>query len=191
MSSAPHRAVVIGASAGGVQALLALLPALPADFPWPIFIVLHVPADRSNVLAPLFEAQCGLEVKEAEDKETARPGVVYFAPSDYHLLVEENGDLALSSDEAINYSRPSIDVLFESAADAYGEGLIGVILTGANNDGAAGLKAVHAAGGVALVQDPAAAYARTMPQAARQACNAALVLSLDRIADYLKGLERE
>ena len=191
MSSAPHRAVVIGASAGGVQALLALLPALPADFPWPIFIVLHVPADRSNVLAPLFEAKCGLKVKEAEDKETARPGVVYFAPSDYHLLVEENGDLALSSDEAINYSRPSIDVLFESAADAYGEGLIGVILTGANNDGAAGLKAVHAAGGVALVQDPAAAYARTMPQAARQACNAALVLSLDRIADYLKGLERE
>ncbi|MEN5051240.1 MULTISPECIES: chemotaxis protein CheB [Brevundimonas] len=191
MSSAPDRAVVIGASAGGVQALLALLPALPADFPWPIFIVLHVPADRSNVLAPLFEAQCGLEVKEAEDKEPVRPGVVYFAPSDYHLLVEENGDLALSSDEAINYSRPSIDVLFESAADAYGEGLIGVILTGANNDGAAGLKAVHAAGGVALVQDPTAAYARTMPQAARQACHAALVLPLERIADYLKGLERE
>lgn len=191
MNPAPDRAVVIGASAGGVQALLALLPALPADFPWPIFIVLHVPADRSNVLAPLFEAKCGLEVKEAEDKETARAGVVYFAPSDYHLLIEENGDLALSSDEAINYSRPSIDVLFESAADAYGEGLIGVILTGANNDGAVGLKAVHAAGGVALVQDPAAAYARTMPQAARQACHAALVLPLERIADYLKGLERE
>jgi len=191
MSRASDRAVVIGASAGGVQALLALLPALPAAFPWPGFVVLHVPADRSNVLAPLFEAKCGLKVKEAEDKETARPGVVYFAPSDYHLLVEENGDLALSSDEAINYSRPSIDVLFESAADAYGEGLIGIILTGANNDGAAGLKAVHAAGGVALVQDPAAAYARTMPQAAYQACNAALVLPLERIADYLKGLDRE
>ncbi|MBD7940506.1 chemotaxis protein CheB [Brevundimonas guildfordensis] len=191
MSAPPDRAVVIGASAGGVQALLALLPSLPADFPWPVLVVLHVPADRSNVLAGLFEAKCSLEVKEAEDKETVRPGVVYFAPSDYHLLIEENGDLALSSDEAINYSRPSIDVLFESAADAYGERLVGIILTGANNDGAAGLAAVAAAGGVALVQDPAAAYARTMPQAARQACNAALVLSLERIADYLKGLKAE
>lgn len=191
MSSAPARAVVIGASAGGVQALLALLPALPADFPWPIFIVLHVPADRSNLLAPLFEAKCELEVKEAEDKETARPGVVYFAPSDYHLLIEENGDLALSSDEAINYSRPSIDVLFESAADAYGDGLIGVILTGANNDGAAGLKAVHDAGGLPLVQDPGCAYARAMPQAALQACQAATVMPLEGIADYLKGLDRE
>ncbi|HCQ54148.1 MAG TPA: chemotaxis protein CheB, partial [Brevundimonas diminuta] len=122
MSPSPDQAVAIGASAGGVQALLTLLPTLPADFPWPIFIVLHVPADRGNVLAPLFEAKCRLEVKEAEDKETARPGVIYFAPSDYHLLVESNGDLALSSDEAVNSPRPSIDVLFESAADAYGAG---------------------------------------------------------------------
>lgn len=188
MSPSPDQAVAIGASAGGVQALLTLLPALPADFPWPIFIVLHVPADRGNVLAPLFEAKCRLEVKEAEDKETARPGVVYFAPSDYHLLVESNGDLALSSDEAVNYSRPSIDVLFESAADAYGAGLTGVILTGANEDGAAGLSAVAAAGGIALVEEPAAAYAKAMPQAARNACDAALALPLERIAEHLKGL---
>ncbi|MGN7098053.1 chemotaxis protein CheB [Brevundimonas diminuta] len=188
MSPSPDQAVAIGASAGGVQALLTLLPALPADFPWPIFIVLHVPADRGNVLAPLFEAKCRLEVKEAEDKETARPGVVYFAPSNYHLLVESNGDLALSSDEAVNYSRPSIDVLFESAADAYGAGLTGVILTGANEDGAAGLSAVAAAGGIALVEEPAAAYAQAMPQAARNACDAALALPLERIAEHLKGL---
>nr|WP_313428739.1 chemotaxis protein CheB [Brevundimonas diminuta] len=188
MSPSPDRAVAIGASAGGVQALLALLPTLPADFPWPIFIVLHVPADRGNVLAPLFGAKCRLEVKEAEDKETARPGVVYFAPSNYHLLVESNGDLALSSDEAVNYSRPSIDVLFESAADAYGAGLTGVILTGANEDGAAGLSAVAAAGGIALVEEPAAAYAQAMPQAARNACDAALALPLERIAEHLKGL---
>ncbi|OWR16351.1 chemotaxis protein CheB [Brevundimonas diminuta] len=188
MSPSPDQAVAIGASAGGVQALLTLLPALPADFPWPIFIVLHVPADRGNVLAPLFEAKCRLEVKEAEDKETARPGVVYFAPSNYHLLVESNGDLALSSDEAVNYSRPSIDVLFESAADAYGAGLTGVILTGANEDGAAGLSAVAAAGGIALVEEPAAAYAQAMPQAARNACDAALALPLQRIAEHLKGL---
>lgn len=191
MSPSPDRAVAIGASAGGVQALLALLPALPADFPWPIFIVLHVPADRGNVLAPLFEAKCRLEVKEAEDKETARPGVVYFAPSDYHLLIEGNGDLALSSDEAVNYSRPSIDVLFESAADAYGAGLIGVILTGANDDGAKGLKAVADAGGIALVEEPADAYAQAMPQAARRACDTALVLPLERIAEHLKGLGTE
>lgn len=188
MSPSPDQAVAIGASAGGVQALLTLLPTLPADFPWPIFIVLHVPADRGNVLAPLFEAKCRLEVKEAEDKETARPGVVYFAPSNYHLLVESNGDLALSSDEAVNYSRPSIDVLFESAADAYGAGLTGVILTGANEDGAAGLSAVAAAGGIALVEEPAAAYAKAMPQAARNACDAALALPLERIAEHLKGL---
>jgi len=188
VSPSPDQAVAIGASAGGVQALLTLLPALPADFPWPIFIVLHVPADRGNVLAPLFEAKCRLEVKEAEDKETARPGVVYFAPSNYHLLVESNGDLALSSDEAVNYSRPSIDVLFESAADAYGAGLTGVILTGANEDGAAGLSAVAAAGGIALVEEPAAAYAQAMPQAARNACDAALALPLERIAEHLKGL---
>lgn len=190
MTSSSPRAVVIGASAGGVQALLALLPALPVDFPLPVLVVLHVPADRSNVLAPLFEARCRVTVKEAEDKELARPGVVYFAPSDYHLLVEADGHLALSSDEAVNYSRPSIDVLFESAADAYGAGLTGVILTGANDDGARGLEAVAAAGGVVLIEEPAAAYARTMPEAARRACPSAVVMPLEGIAEHLKGLEQ-
>lgn len=188
MTVDPVRAIVVGASAGGVQGLLAILPALPADFPVPILVVLHVPADRSNVLAPLFASKCALTVKEAEDKEPTEPGVVYFAPSDYHLLVEADGALALSSDELINYSRPSIDVLFESAADAYGAGLVGVILTGANADGAAGLKAVAAAGGLALVEDPTTAYARPMPEAALRACPAAQVMSLARILEYLKGL---
>ena len=189
MNPSPARAVVIGASAGGVQALLALLPELPVDFPLPILVVLHVPADRSNVLAPLFEARCRLTVKEAEDKEAARPGVVYFAPSDYHLLVEADGHLALSSEEAVNYSRPSIDVLFESAADAYGSGLSAVILTGANDDGARGLAAVVAAGGLALIEEPAAAYAPVMPKAAANACPSAEVLSLERIAGRLKDME--
>lgn len=191
MNPSPARAVVIGASAGGVQALLALLPELAVDFPFPILVVLHVPADRSNVLAPLFGARCSLTVKEAEDKEPARPGVVYFAPSDYHLLVEADGHLALSSDEVVNYSRPSIDVLFESAADAYGPGLTAVILTGANEDGARGLEAVVAAGGVALIEEPSTAYARAMPEAARNACASAVVISLERIAEHLKGLEEE
>ncbi len=188
MMPPPARAVVIGASAGGVQALLALLPSLPADFNLPILVVLHVPADRSNVLAPLFASKCALAVKEAEDKEPVEPGVIYFAPSDYHLLVEADGSLALSSDEPVNYSRPSIDVLFESAADAYGPGLVGLVLTGANEDGAAGLKAVAAAGGLTFVEDPASAHARTMPEAALRACPVAQVMSLARILEVLKGL---
>jgi hypothetical protein len=120
-----------------------------------VLVVVHVPPDRDNVLVPLLQAKCRITVKEAEDKEPVEGGVIYFAPSDYHLLVETDGTLALSTDEVVNYSRPSIDVLFESAADAYRKDLLGVILTGANHDGAAGLKAVLDAGGMAIVQDPA------------------------------------
>ncbi|MBO9558960.1 MAG: chemotaxis protein CheB [Caulobacter sp.] len=180
--------VVIGASAGAVQALLAVLPTLPAGFTAPVLVVVHVPPDRDNVLVPLLQAKCRLTVKEAEDKEALAPGVIYFAPSDYHLLVEADRTLALSTDEPVNYSRPSIDVLFESAADAYGENLVGVILTGANHDGAAGLKAVVEAGGVAIVQSPAEAYATPMPHAALQASPTALIMNLDAIASYLSSL---
>jgi two-component system chemotaxis response regulator CheB len=179
---------VIGASAGAVQALQAILPPLPPDYGLPVLVVVHVPPDRSNVLLPLFQTKCRIAVKEAEDKERAVGGVIYFAPSDYHLLVEADGALALSTDEPVNYSRPSIDVLFESAADAYGPGLIGVILTGANNDGAAGLRAVMDAGGVAIVEDPADAYASVMPNAALETCPSAISMKLDAIASYLLSL---
>jgi two-component system chemotaxis response regulator CheB len=183
------KAVVIGASAGAVQALLTILPALPADYPLPVMVVVHVPADRGNVLVPLFQAKCQVMVKEAEDKEPVVGGVVYFAPSDYHLLVEaDGGALALSSDEMVNYSRPSIDVLFESAADAYGSGLIGVILTGANHDGAAGLKAIVDAGGLAVVEEPVGAYAPTMPLAALDACPTARIMDLGAVTSYLSRL---
>ena len=182
------KAVVIGASAGAVQALQTVLPALPSTYALPVLVVVHVPPDRSNVLLPLFQAKCRIAVKEAEDKEQVGGGVIYFAPSDYHLLVEADGSLALSSDEAVNYSRPSIDVLFESAADAYGSGLVGVILTGANNDGAAGLKAVADGGGVAIVEDPTDAYASAMPHAALAACPSATTMNLDAIALYLSSL---
>ena len=185
---APIKAVVIGASAGAVQALQVVLPALPADYPLPVLVVVHVPPDRSNVLLPLFQAKCRVTVKEAEDKETLVGGVIYFAPSDYHLLVEADGAIALSWDEPVNYSRPSIDVLFESAADAYGSGLAGVILTGANHDGAAGLKAVMDAGGVGIVEDPADAYATAMPESALEACPSATTMKLDAIALYLSSL---
>jgi two-component system chemotaxis response regulator CheB len=188
MTASSIKAVVIGASAGAVQALLALLPALPPSFALPVMVVVHVPPDRDNVLVPLLQAKCRITVKEAEDKEPIEGGVIYFAPSDYHLLVETDGTLALSTDEAVNYSRPSIDVLFESAADAYRSDLLGVILTGANHDGAAGLRAVLDAGGQAIVQDRTEAYATAMPDAARETCPTANVMNLDAIASYLSSL---
>ncbi len=177
--------VVIGASAGAIDALSRILPRLPGDFPLPILIVVHVPADRSNFLAPLFAAKCRLEVCEADDKEPIAAGRIYFAPADYHLLVESEGTLALSSDEAVQHSRPSVDVLFETAADAYGDGVIGILLTGANADGAQGLRAIAEAGGVTIVQDPASAYADMMPAAGLKASPVARILSLDEITQFL------
>jgi len=185
------KAVVIGASAGAVQALLDILPALPAEGRVIVLVAVHVPADRSNALIPLLQTRCRASLKEAEDKEPALPGQVYFAPSDYHLLVEQDGSLALSSDEPVHHARPSIDVLFESAADAWGDALVGVILTGANADGARGLAAIHAAGGEALVQAPAEAAAPTMPAAALAACPQARVMTLTDIANHLSALTRE
>lgn len=190
MTHGPIEAVAIGASAGAVQALARILPALPENYPLPVLVVVHVPADRSNMLVPHFRARCQVQVREAEDKEPACGGVIYFAPPDYHLLVEEDRILSLSVDAPVLHSRPSIDVLFESAADAYGPALLGVVLTGANQDGAAGLKAIVDAGGLALVEDPAGAYAAAMPRAALETCAAAEPMSLDAIASYLVSLGR-
>ena len=177
---------MIGASAGALEVLSNLLPALPSDYRLPILIVVHLPPDKTGLFAELFRARCAIRVREAEDKEPIEPGVVYFAPPDYHLLVEEDKRLSLSDDEPVLFSRPSIDVLFESAADAYGGGLIGVVLTGANSDGANGLKAVVEAGGAAVVQSPKGAYAVAMPEAAIAACPDARVLPVNEIAAYLR-----
>lgn len=182
------QAVVIGASAGAVQTLSQLLPLLPAAYPLPVLIVVHVPAGRDNPLVSLFAQKCQLVVKEAEDKEPIRGGAVYFAPSDYHLLVERGHTLALSSDPPVLHSRPSIDVLFESAADAFGALVTGVVLTGANHDGARGLKAIADAGGLALVEDPADAYSPAMPRAALAACASAQALSLGELGAHLLRL---
>jgi two-component system, chemotaxis family, protein-glutamate methylesterase/glutaminase len=186
VSGVVPEAVVIGASAGALEVLSNLLPALPSDYRLPILIVVHLPPDNTSLFAELIRARCAIRVREAEDKEPIEPGVVYFAPPDYHLLVEEDKRLSLSDDEPVLFSRPSIDVLFESAADAYGGGLIGVVLTGANSDGANGLKAVVEAGGVAVVQSPGSAYAVAMPEAAIAACPAARVLPVNEIAAYLR-----
>ncbi|WKL57071.1 chemotaxis protein CheB [Asticcacaulis sp. ZE23SCel15] len=183
----PYRAVVIGASAGGLKALSAILPNLPADYPLPIMVVIHVPPHRRSLIAPLFEEKSQVRVVEAEDKTPIEGGCVFFAPPDYHLLVERSFELSLSSEAPVLFSRPSIDVLFETAADAYGDGLIGVILTGANNDGAEGLKAVMAYGGKGLIQTPATAFSRAMPEAAIEACPSALILDLDDILLELKN----
>ncbi|WEK46422.1 MAG: chemotaxis protein CheB [Candidatus Andeanibacterium colombiense] len=181
-------AVAIGASAGAVQTLLKILPALPAGYPVPVFIVVHVPPDRENALVTLFAAKCPLPVKEAEDKEHAAPGVIYFAPSDYHLLVEADRSLALALDEQVNHSRPAIDVLLESAADTYRAGLVGIVMTGANHDGAAGLRAVAAAGGIAIVEDPDTAETSIMPASALAACPSARILDIAGIKSFLLKL---
>jgi two-component system chemotaxis response regulator CheB len=188
MSPALPEAIVIGSSAGAVEALSVVLPALPPTFPLPIFVVVHIPPDRKNVLADVLQAKCRIPVREAEDKEIVAGGTVYFAPPDYHLLIETDKSLSLSADEPILYSRPSIDVLFETAADAFGPALVAVVLTGANQDGAAGLKAVAEAGGQAIVQSPAEAFARLMPEAALAACPGARVLTLDEIAAWLRKM---
>jgi len=185
MTVGTTKAIVIGASAGAVEALLTILPKFPKDYPIPVFVVVHVPPDRSNILVPLFEARCKIAVKEAEDKEPVVGGVVYFAPSDYHMLVEEDFTISLSSDEPVNHSRPAIDVLFESAADAYGAGLVGVVLTGANQDGAAGLATIAEAGGTAIVEDPTGAYSAQMPTFALAACPAAMTMPIEQIASDL------
>ena len=181
-------AIVIGASAGALEALSIILPPLPADYPLPLVVVVHVPPDKRSILAEIFQAKCRIKVHEAEDKEPITDGTAYFAPPDYHLLVETNKCLSLSNDEPVLYSRPSLDVLFESAADAYGPSLIAIVLTGANKDGAKGLKAVVEAGGTAIVQSPEGAYASAMPEAAIAQCPGARVMSLEEIAAYLQDV---
>jgi len=181
-------AVVIGASAGGVEALNEILPDLPATFRPAVLIVLHLPRERPSLLVEIYEKRCALPVREADDKEPVEPGTVYFAPPDYHMLVEKSRQIALSTDEPVHFSRPSIDVLFESAADVYGERLLGIILTGANEDGAAGLHAIHRAGGVTVVQQPDSAKVPLMVVSALQRNPADFILSLPEIGELLKGL---
>jgi two-component system chemotaxis response regulator CheB len=181
-------AVVVGASAGAIGALSAILPLLPRGFPLPIMVVVHVPADKRTLLAELFSTRCQLRAKEAEDKEALQPGTIYFAAPDYHLLVEPDRRLSLSNEEPVLFSRPSIDVLFESAADVYGAALIAIVLSGANADGAAGVRAVVKAGGRAWVQAPETAEVPTMPQAALVASPAARAFSLAELLRELIAL---
>jgi len=177
--------VAIGASWGGLAALQVLLHGLDDDFAAPICVAQHRSARSDDTLLPSLLGQCApLIVRDAEDKAELRQGVVLIAPPNYHMLVDRD-EVALSCDEPVAHSRPSIDVLFESAAAAYGEGVVGVVLTGSNADGAAGLAEVRRRGGLAVVQDPAGAERREMPGAALAAVPTAEVLPLGVIAARL------
>lgn len=183
-------AVVIGASAGGVDALLAVLPGLPSTFSLPIVVVLHVPEGRSSLLAHLFGLRLPIAVREAADKELIAPATVYFAPPGYHLSVEADRSFSLSCEAPVHFSRPSIDLLMESAADAYGPALAGILLTGANFDGAAGLAKIRQCGGFTVVQNPAQAQVATMPEAALRQHTPDLILDLKDIRSLLPKLEK-
>ncbi|HEX2185575.1 MAG TPA: chemotaxis protein CheB [Chloroflexota bacterium] len=182
-----YRLIVVGVSAGGLFALRTLVGGLPEEFDLPVAVVQHRSRD-SLLLCELLQECSELPVGEVSDKEEIVPGRVYVAPPDYHLLVEEPGWFALSTDEPVRYSRPSIDVLFLSAADAYGLDTIGVVLTGANTDGARGLRRIADLGGHAVVQDPATAEVKVMPQAALRAVPEACVLPLEQIPRHLAAI---
>jgi two-component system, chemotaxis family, protein-glutamate methylesterase/glutaminase len=180
--------IVIGASLGGLHALQTILTSLPAEFSLPIAIVQHREPGTYEVLQEVLQRHSLLPVCDAEDQEAIKPGHVYLAPADYHLLLEP-GYFTLSTVEPVNYARPAIDVLFESAADSYGDQTVGIILTGLNYDGAQGLAAIKRRGGIAIVQDPTTAEAPDMPKAALAATPGAKILPLAAIGPFLKTLE--
>jgi len=196
---APVDAIVLGASAGGVEALLVILAALPASFVLPIVAVVHIPRDRPSLLVEVLGARAHIAVREAEDKEMLLPGLT-IAPPDYHVLLDvdrgrrhlagaQDVRLALANDALVSYCRPSIDVLFQSAAEVLGPRVAGVVLTGANADGAPGLRAIKASGGLCAVQSPDEAPARAMPEAAIASAQPQLVAPLHRITQWMIALD--
>ncbi|TDR44981.1 CheB methylesterase [Tahibacter aquaticus] len=181
-------AIAIGASFGGVEALKHVLPALPAGLPVAVFVVLHLPRERESLLGEIFAPLCALRVREVMDKDAVVPGSIYFAPPSYHLLIDRGPQLALSMDDPVEFSRPSVTVLFESVAAVYAEHALGLILTGAGGDGAEGLAAIQREGGLAVVQQPASARMPNMPASALQRISADYVLTLDEIMTLFQSL---
>lgn len=180
--------IAIGSSAGGFEAMCRIVSRLPADFGIPVALVQHRAKD-SRVLAELLQDCSAIRVVEVEDKQPIEPGCAYIAPPDYHMLVD-GGAFALSTEGLVGYSRPSIDVFFDSVADEYGPGAIGVVLTGANTDGAKGLRKIVARGGQAIIQDPETAEVDVMPRGAQKLVSRAKLLTLDGIAEHLIALEQ-
>ncbi len=185
MTSRRFRAIVIGSSAGGLRALHNVLSGLPSEFPIPIAIVQHQKSNSENLLSGLLDSRCSLDVISAVDKQEFKPGTVCIAPPNYHLLMESEIKLALSVDRRVNFARPSIDVLFETASRIMGPSLIGIILTGASRDGSLGLKSIRENGGYAIVQNPDEAESRFMPDSAIRTAGADEILPLDDISRRL------
>lgn len=186
--SSRMQAVVIGASAGGLRSLCAILPGLPSDYSLAVVVAQHHGDEPESTLSEILGRVGALPSKEAEDKDAVLAGTVYTAPPSYHLLIERERRFGLCAGPRVRHSRPCIDVLFESAADAYGDALVGVVLSGANDDGSRGLRAIRDRGGLAVVQDPACAEASPMPSAALAAVEDAHVLGLDEITRFLSRL---
>ena len=189
----PYELIVIGCSMGGMHALEVIFRSIPQDFSLPIVVVQHRYRTSGEALPAYFRRHSVLNVVDALDKQWVQPGHVYIAPADYHLMIERSdghGELNLSVDAAVAYSRPSIDVLFESAASAYGAAVVGVVLTGANNDGTRGAERIKQRGGFVIAQDPKTAEAPAMPEAAIAAGGVDRILPLERIGPFLVELCR-
>lgn len=180
-----YKAIVIGTSAGGLYALSAILEKLPAAYPIPVIIVQHRSKDQRDLLEEVLQSKSRISIKQADEKEKIEGGFVYIAPPDYHLLVEADKTFSLSADEPVRYSRPSIDVLFETAAAAYKDSLVGIVLTGANNDGAAGTIAIKRAGGFTIAQQPAEAQFPIMPKAAIETNKVDQIQTLREMQEFL------
>ena len=180
-----YKAIVIGTSYGGLEALKTLLSKLGPGFPIPVIIVLHIGDHNNETFVNYMDSLCDLKVKEAESHEKINRGFVYFAPPNYHLLVESDFTFSLTTDEKHNFSRPSIDILFESAAWVYSHSLIGVVLTGANSDGAHGLKMIKDFGGMTIVENPCTAISPAMPRAALKIAKPEFQLQIENISDKL------
>ena len=180
-----YDAIVIGTSAGGMDALSVVIPALPKNFSLPVIVVQHLDPNSELYLCQILKRLSQINIEEACEKQKINSGNVYLAPPNYHLLLEENKTFSLSFDEKVQWSRPSIDVLFESAAEVYQNKLIGVLLTGANSDGSAGLKVIKEYGGLVVVQDPSTASAPYMPQAAINSVSVDHILELNEVAPFL------
>lgn len=179
----------MGLSSGGMDALKTMLPLLPLNFGIPIIMVQHISPLSTNHWISILNGMCALNVKEADEKEKIKKGNIYIAPPNYHLLIENDHTFSLSTEERVNFARPAIDVLFQSAADAYREQLIGIVLTGSNHDGAAGLKIIKDLGGLCIVEDPKKAHSSYMPATALSAAGPQYVLRLEDIVDLLIKLD--
>jgi two-component system chemotaxis response regulator CheB len=182
------QAILVGGSAGASEVVSLVLGALPADFATPIVVVIHLPRHRPSALAGALGGKCRLALREPLDKEPLAPATVYLAPPDYHLLIDPGPSFALSVDAPVNFSRPSIDVLFRSAAHVLGPGCAGVLVSGASPDGAHGLRAIQQAGGLVAIQDPNDAAQAAMPEAARALCPDAPILSAQGISQWVQQL---